>query len=48
MNTYQYKVGFLIKGKCYYEIITTTDAARARELILTRYPGAVITSINRL
>lgn len=43
-----FEIHFIINGKAYSDQITTTNSARARELIMARYPGAKITSTREV
>ena len=46
MNTYE--VSFRWNGRAWKEQITTTNSIKARQLILGRYEGAVITGVREV
>jgi len=43
-----FEIHFLWNGRAYQELITSTNSAKAKQLIWGRYPGAKIMSIHQV
>jgi len=43
-----YEVHFTISGRAFRETVTAANISQARTLLITRYPGARITSIREI